>query len=171
MITLSSIKYHNDHRGVFFEVPNEDALVFKQTSISISKKNTLRGLHYQWNKPMGKKITLLRGAIIECVLDINKRSINFGKTFIFEVSKDKNPSFYIPAGYAHGFLALEDETTLLYQQTSFYNKDFDECINPLDKELAIPWQINKKTIIISERDSCAPSFSEYKNRNILWRNQ
>lgn len=167
MILLSTIKYHEDHRGVFFEIPNENEITFKQTSISMSKKNTLRGLHYQWNGPMGKKVTLIKGEILECILDINKKSATFGQTMIFKCSKKQNTCFYIPAGYAHGFLALK-ETILLYQQTCKYNKACEGCINPLDKDLNIPWGLDSRRLIISDRDSEAPSFEEYQNKNIIW---
>ena len=167
MISLSTINYLEDHRGVLFEIPNENETIFKQTSISMSKKNTLRGLHYQWNEPMGKKVTLIKGEILECILDINKKSATFGQTIIFNCSKKENTCFYIPAGYAHGFLVLK-ETILLYQQTCKYNKACEGSINPLDRSLNIPWGLSPKRLLISDRDISAPSFEEYQNKNIIW---
>lgn len=161
-----------DKRGYFFEAYNRDTkkslvdVLFKQSSVSVSKKNVLRGMHYQFEQPMGKMINVIQGHIIEKILDVRKDSNTFGKIVTYEMNSSSDYSIYIPPGFAHGFLSLSDNTIVMYKQTAYYNPLGEGCINPLMSKLDFNWPIEKHKIIISEKDLNSPSFENYsKKRN------
>ena len=160
------IEKHIDDRGFFCELPIVEGV--KQYSISKSKCGVLRGLHYQYHEPMGKQIVVLSGRIIECIVDLRRETPTFGNKYIFECDRDNNSCFYVPVGYAHGFLSVEDNTELLYFQTARYNPRGEGSINPFDETLNINWGIQKEHCLLSERDSNAESFLSFSNKKIEW---
>jgi len=156
-----------DLRGFFYESYSKEKmlteqdldLLFVQDNHSISKKDVIRGMHYQWDGPMGKLVRVSKGSIIDVIVDIRKSSDDYGKAFYFELSDKNSNQLWIPAGYAHGFVSLEDDTHVQYKCTELYNKNGESGINPLDTSLRIQW--NVKNPIMSEKDLNSKSFIEY----------
>jgi len=157
---------YEDSRGMFFQSYDESISShineeFVQDNHSYSHKNVIRGLHYQWDKPMGKLVRAVRGAAIDYFVDIRKNSPTFGEHDSVLLSAENRKMIWIPEGFAHGFLSLEDHTTVLYKCTSYYNKNGEAGINPFDPDINIKWGVEKKEAIISEKDLNSQSFWEY----------
>ena len=142
---------HNDNRGFLKEL-------FEQNKI---KKNVIRGLHLQLNKPQAKLISVMTGKIFDVVLDCRKGSPTFGRHFTINISAKDNTSLYIPEGFAHGFCSLEDNTILYYKNSNYRNKKYEAGILWNDKDLKIKWPIKKPKI--SLRDKKNLSFSKFLN--------
>ena len=160
-IFTNSVFY--DDRGEFIECYREKdfSSTFLQDNISISKKNTLRGLHFQFDPPQGKLVTVIKGSAIDIILDIKKNSDTFGKFVTVKLSEKNKKQVWIPPGYAHGFLALEDDTILFYKCTEYWNKLGEGSICPIDPQLGI--DLNVENIVMSEKDKNAQSLSEYSD--------
>ena len=165
---LIDLKYIKDDRGLFYESYKKSFLEsfgivkeFVQDNYSISKKNTLRGLHYQWDKPMDKLIRVSHGAIQDILVNIKKDSQEYGKIYYYNLSADEPKLLYAPSGYAHGFVALVNNTHVAYKCTNEYNKEGESGINPLDSNLNVQWNIDLKNAIISEKDKNLQSFFSY----------
>ena len=150
-----------DKRGEFFEIYREKDLTekFIQDNISISKKNTLRGLHFQYNPPQGKLVSVIKGSVIDIILDIRKDSKTYGKVFTILLSEKNKKQIWIPAGYAHGFLSLDDDTILFYKCTEYWSKIGEGCICPIDPHINL--DVDLSNIIISSKDRNAQSLLEY----------
>jgi dTDP-4-dehydrorhamnose 3,5-epimerase len=154
-----------DNRGYFCETYNTFLLQtigheFVQDNESCSKLHVVRGLHFQ--KPpheQGKLVRVVTGRVLDVVLDLRKKSNNFAKHICVELSAENNKQLWIPPGFAHGFLALEDDTKLVYKCTQYYNKESEATILWNDKDLKIDWTIQNP--IVSEKDSIAPAFSDF----------
>lgn len=125
--------------------------------MSRSKKGVLRGLHLQHTEPMGKAMTVISGRAYLVALNCNPESVNFNERIEVEISADYPQVFYADAGYARGFLALEDDTTILYACTGRYNGAGELAINPL--RAGIKWP--EMDYIISEKDLNAPSYQDH----------
>ncbi|WP_373600023.1 dTDP-4-dehydrorhamnose 3,5-epimerase [Paraclostridium bifermentans] len=132
---------------------------FKEDLIVTSNKGTLRGLHFQ-KKPyeQSKLIYCLKGSALDVILDIRKSSNTYGKYICINISANKGNMIYIPKGFAHGYLALEDDTIIGYKMSQEYNPEYEDGIKW--DSLDIPWNIESP--IISERDKLFKSFSDYK---------
>ncbi len=160
---------HHDDRGWFVETFNSslceklklEPQQFVQDNMSYSRYGVLRGLHYQHNPPMAKLVRVAHGRGLDVVVDIRKNSPTYGKCAKFELSSSNCHILWVPPGYAHGFLALTDNTCLCYRTTALYNKAGEGTINPFDSTLNIDWEINQQEIIVSQKDSVAQSFVEY----------
>ncbi len=156
-----------DDRGYFFESYNEQRYheagimdVFVQDNQSCSQKGVVRGLHFQ--KPpyaQAKIVRVLRGAVRDFAVDIRKGSPTYGKYVSTLLSAENFRQFYIPAGFAHGFTALEDDTVFAYKCSNFYNKASEGCIMFNDKDLNIDWQIENP--ITSEKDMHGEAFATF----------
>jgi len=164
-------KFFKDARGRFEESYNQSEfekiikskINFCQDNQSVSKKNVLRGLHYQEHPyEQSKLVKVIHGSICDVVVDLRKKSNTFGQHFKIVLSKENNLQLFVPKGFAHGFLALEEETVVLYKVDNFYNQKSEKCILFNDTTLKIDWGIEKSKIIISEKDMLGISFSEYK---------
>tara|TARA_B100000575_G_scaffold288761_1_gene289335 strand:+ start:2758 stop:3300 length:543 start_codon:yes stop_codon:yes gene_type:complete len=159
---------HHDSRGFFTEVYNKknfDKLIgkkinFVQDNFSFSLKGVLRGLHFQRKFPQGKLVRVLKGNVLDVVVDIRKDSKTFGSYFSLELSDTNHLQLWIPKGFAHGFLTLSDCAYFEYKCTEFYYPD-DECsIIWNDEDLNINWPKNIK-IITSSQDNNAMTFKKY----------
>lgn len=156
-----------DGRGYFFESYNEQRYrelgitdVFVQDNQSCSQKGVVRGLHFQ--KPpyaQAKIVRVLRGAVLDFAVDIRKGSPTYGQYVSTLLSAENFRQFYIPAGFAHGFTALEDDTVFAYKCSAFYNKASEGCIMFNDKDLNIDWQIENP--ITSVKDIHGEAFAEF----------
>ena len=156
-IKLIHTKFHPDKRGFFYEIYNIKRYKslgikdnFVQNSISISKKNVLRGLHFTIKKPQSQIVTVLEGKIFDCLVDLRPKSINFLKHYTFVLSKDKNNQLYMPPGFAHGFCVLSNKAVLHYSASKIYDYGNSNGLIWNDKDIKIKWPI--KNPIISKRD-------------------
>lgn len=162
-----------DDRGWFMESFNQqsfekalaerglDVPNFVQDNHSFSKKGVLRGLHYQLNPhAQGKLVRVVQGRAWDVAVDIRRDSETFGQWVGVELSGENHKQFWIPAGFAHGFIALEDNTQFLYKTTDYYSKECERAIVWNDPELAIEWVLEANLEpILTEKDKDAPFFS------------
>ena len=162
-----------DNRGKFFELWNAAnfqkenlKMDFFQDNLSISKKYVLRGLHFQKN-PHGqiKYVQVIKGKVLDVAVDIRKKSKTYGKHFAIELSEKNHNALWIPEGFAHGFLALEEENIFLYKCSGKYNPKAECTIKWDDSELAIKWGISNP--IVSEKDNRGVSFQTYRESNSI----
>ncbi|MCD6113544.1 MAG: dTDP-4-dehydrorhamnose 3,5-epimerase [Bacteroidales bacterium] len=157
----------SDKRGYFFESYNHAKFlekgfnhIFVQDNESKSQKGVLRGLHFQ--KPpfaQGKLVRVMKGAVLDVAVDIRKNSPYYGK-WVSVVLTDKNKFMYwIPEGFAHGFVTLEDDTVFFYKCTQVYNKESEGSILWNDPDINIKWDIDNP--ILSDKDINAPLFKDF----------
>ena len=151
-----------DGRGYFRELLIEKKInkKFIFNVVSSSKKNVIRGLHFQEKKPQGKFISVIKGKIIDIAVDIRKNSSTFGKHFKVILSERNCTSIYIPEGFAHGFAGLANENIVIYSCTNYRYKKGERGIFWNDRDLKINWTI--KNPIISSKDKKNITFKTYK---------
>jgi dTDP-4-dehydrorhamnose 3,5-epimerase len=158
-----------DSRGAFFE--SYSARAFEQAGIredfvqdnqSVSKKNVLRGLHFQ-HPPFaqGKLVRVINGRALDVVVDLRKESSTYGEVVTLILEADRNNMLYVPPGFAHGFVALEDDTIFYYKCTNFYHPASDSGLRWNDPDLNIDWGVADP--LVSEKDQLLPFFREFKS--------
>lgn len=156
-----------DERGYFFESYNQNLfkqagldLEFVQDNQSLSQKGVLRGLHFQ-NPPyaQGKLVRVITGAVLDVVVDIRKDSKTYGKWYGLELTEANKWMMYVPPGFAHGFLTLEDNTVFSYKCTNFYNKASEDCLLWNDKDININWNFDKP--LLSAKDMEGKPFKSF----------
>lgn len=154
-------KQHIDNRGYLRELTSEKEMgsKFKFVYYSKSKKNVLRGLHFQFVNPQGKYLSVIKGKIFDVMVDLRSKSKTFGKTFSIILSDKNCMSVYIPEGFAHGFLSLEKENIISYNCTNYRNIKSEVTIKWDDKKLNIKWP--SKKILLSKKDEKAITFDDY----------
>jgi len=160
-------KVFEDERGYFFESYNKEAFLrlgidqnFVQDNESKSAKGVLRGLHFQ--KPpftQGKLVRVMSGSVLDVAVDLRKSSSTFGNWVSVELTQDNKWMYWVPPGFAHGFITLEENTVFFYKCTNVYNKDSEGCIRWNDPKLNINWKIDKP--ILSDKDNTAPFFKDF----------
>jgi dTDP-4-dehydrorhamnose 3,5-epimerase len=155
-VLLITPRVFKDSRGYFLESFNNKHLPFNfvQDNQSYSEKNTIRGLHYQVNKPQGKLVRAIKGRILDVAVDIRKDSPTFKQYVAVELSSDNFKQLYIPEGFAHGFSVLSDEAEVLYKTTDYWYKEHERSLNFNDPELNIDWKIEGLPIL-SDKDKDA----------------
>lgn len=161
---------HGDSRGYFMETYNqkdmEEAglnMVFVQDNQSMSTKGVLRGLHFQKQFPQGKLVRVIKGCVFDVAVDLRKGSETFGKWFGIELSEENKKQFYIPEGFAHGFLVLSDTAEFCYKCTDFYHPGDEGGLLWNDPDVGIEWPITEDmTILLSEKDKNQSSFKELR---------
>ncbi|NKB87359.1 MAG: dTDP-4-dehydrorhamnose 3,5-epimerase [Acidobacteria bacterium] len=159
-VTLVTAARFADNRGHFLETFREAAFSdlgldvrFVQINESVSKRKTLRGLHYQLEPhAQGKLVRVLRGAVLDVAVDIRKGSPTFGKHVAAQLDATGGRMMWIPPGFAHGFCALADDTHFLYMQTHEYVPTAEAGIDPLDPELALEWPFAAEELLLSPKD-------------------
>ena len=157
-----------DARGYFFESWNEQAFAdaglnmkFVQDNQSMSVKGVLRGCHFQKEHPQGKLVRVLRGSVYDVAVDMRQSSPTFGKWFGVELSAENKKQFYIPEGFAHGFLVLSDEAEFAYKCTDFYAPGDEGGLLWNDPEVGIEWPITEDMeILLSDKDRIQPCFKD-----------
>ena len=167
-----------DSRGFFLESYNYNTFkelgienIFVQDNHSKSSKGVLRGLHFQKDEySQAKLISILRGSILDIVVDLRENSETFGECFSIELNEKDKRMLFIPKYFAHGYLTLEDNTEIFYKCDNFYNPKSEAGIMWNDRDLNIEWNfkkygINENELIISEKDKKNMSFKEYKKIN------
>ena len=149
-----------DNRGYFMETYSEKdffeaglTMKFVQDNQSKSKKGVLRGLHFQKEHPQGKLVRAVSGEVFDVAVDIRKGSKTFGKWFGVTLSSENKKMFYIPEGFAHGFLVLSDEAEFAYKCTDFYHPEDEGGLRYNDSEVGIEWPFPKDVeLTIADRD-------------------
>lgn len=162
---------YTDNRGYFIELFSEEKFsrmnlpdTFCQDNLSVNKKNVIRGLHFQLDPfVQGKLVRVLKGAVLDVAVDLRADSPTFGKHVSVLLNDSSNHILWVPAGFAHGFSVLEDQTIFHYKCTGYYNKTAESGIRYDDADLAIDWKIQSP--IVSEKDRELISFSEYKRKS------
>lgn len=158
-----------DHRGYFFESYNKETFLrlgidqnFVQDNESKSMKGVLRGLHFQ--RPphaQGKLVRVIRGAVLDVAVDLRVSSPTFGQWESVELTQDNKWMYWVPPGFAHGFVTLEDNTIFSYKCTNVYNKESESCILWNDPMLKIDW--NTPNPMLSEKDKDGVLFQDFKS--------
>jgi dTDP-4-dehydrorhamnose 3,5-epimerase len=161
---------HGDARGYFIETYNSRDfkaasgldIEFVQDNQSRSSKGVLRGLHMQkGGAAQAKLVRVLEGSVLDIAVDLRKGSPSFGQHFAIELTADNNKQFFIPAGFAHGFVVLSEYATFFYKVDKFYEPGNEVGIMYNDKDLNIDWQLATSEIILSEKDKILGSFAEF----------
>lgn len=162
---------YKDERGEFVKTLNSEEFQkygltfdFKEEYYSISQKNVLRGMHFQLPPYAHNKLVYcIKGKVLDVVVDLRKKSPNFGKAFSMELDEHKKNIIYIPKGFAHGFYALEEESIMVYKTSTVYNKDYDSGI--LWNSIDFNWPCVNP--IVSKRDSSFESFLSFSKKTIF----
>ena len=126
-----------------------------------SKKNSLRGFHFQYKFQQAKYVTVLKGKILDCVIDLRKKSKTFGKIFKIILSQKNNLALFIPEGFAHAYYSYEKENIIYYKLSNYYQPKFEDGILVTDKKIMNIWPKGKK--IISPKDKKLKTFEEFKS--------
>ncbi|MFV9549493.1 dTDP-4-dehydrorhamnose 3,5-epimerase [Algibacter sp. PT7-4] len=154
-------KVFKDERGFFLETFNENAFIeetgiktkFVQDNMSKSSIGVLRGLHFQKGTfAQAKLVQVIKGKVLDVCVDIRKESPTFGKHFSIILDEVNKKQLYVPRGFAHGFIVLEDDTIFSYKCDNFYNKASESGIIFNDKYLNINWNFPEEKMIVSEKD-------------------
>lgn len=158
-----------DNRGYFMETYNYNDfkaagldMVFVQDNQSSSRKGVLRGLHFQKTHPQGKLVRVIKGEVFDVAVDIRKDSQTYGKWAGVILSSENKKQFYIPEGFAHGFLVLSDEAEFCYKCTDFYYPEDEGVLAWDDSEINIKWPLEGiDEVIFSDKDKNRKMLSEY----------
>ena len=165
------VEVFGDARGYFMETYNEKAFhdagydfVFVQDNQSKSRKGVLRGLHMQVNHPQGKLVRCIHGEVFDVGVDLRKVSPTFGKWHGEILSEENKKQFFIPEGFAHGFLVLSDEAEFCYKCTRLYDPSDELGIRFDDPDIGIEWPMLDVDYLLSAKDRVQPSFEEVVNK-------
>lgn len=167
-------KVLNDDRGYFMESYNLRTFQdktgitqpFVQDNQSFSTKGVLRGLHYQTGEhAQAKLVRVIQGEVLDVAVDIRPNSPTFGKYESVLLTGENQKQFYIPRGFAHGFLVLSDTALFFYKCDNFYNRESEGGIIYRDASIGIDWQMNLDELLVSEKDAILP---ELKNSKPIW---
>ena len=127
-----------------------------------SKKNSLRGFHFQYKYMQSKYVTVVKGKILDCVIDLRKNSKTYGKFYKIVLSSTNGISLYIPKGFAHAYFSYEKENIIYYKLDNYYQPKYEDGINPLDKKISVNWPSNN--FLISKKDNKLGSFENFKKK-------
>lgn len=148
-----------DSRGAFMETWNLRAMseaglpsVWVQDNFSLSKKNVLRGIHYQVTNPQGKLVRVAHGAVLDVAVDLRRASSTFGKHVAVELDAESGRMLWIPVGFGHAFFVLSETAGFAYKVTEYYSPSGERTILWNDPDLAIPWPVSPGEVIVSEKD-------------------
>lgn len=168
-VFLLKPELHKDTRGSFMEAYKQKAfekligrkIDFCQDNYTTSKKGVLRGLHYQLPPfSQSKLVSVLRGTVLDIVVDIRKGSPTFGRHFTQELSAENQLQLFVPRGFAHGYITLSEDSIFMYKVDNYYQPDSEGSIAPDDPDLGIDWKFPKSEWIRSEKDQKHPSLSK-----------
>lgn len=157
-----------DERGYFMETYHQDEfkeagldLEFVQDNQSRSVKGVLRGLHFQYTKPQGKLVRVIKGKVFDVAVDLRQNSPTYGNYEGVVLSEENKKQFYVPEGFAHGFIVLSDIAEFTYKCTEFYDPDDEGGILWNDPDININWPVDEvDDVILSEKDNKWKSFKE-----------
>lgn len=163
-------KVHGDARGYFIETYNQRdfkaatglEIEFVQDNQSRSTKGVLRGLHMQrGSSAQAKLVRVIEGSVLDIAVDLRKDSPSFGQHFAIELTAENHKQFFVPAGFAHGFVVLSETATFFYKVDKFYEPGNEVGIIYNDKDLNIDWRLADNDLILSEKDKTLGTFSAY----------
>ena len=165
-VLLFTPKVHGDARGFFLQTYQTKLYaavgldrVFVQDNLSRSRRDTVRGLHYQLKHPQGKLVSVLRGAVLDVAVDLRRGSPTFGKSVAVELSEENRKQLFIPEGFAHGFRVLSDTADFFYKCTDFYAPGDEYGVQWNDPALGIPWG-NVAAPVVSPKDLNLPRLAD-----------
>ncbi|MCS5420414.1 MULTISPECIES: dTDP-4-dehydrorhamnose 3,5-epimerase [Psychrilyobacter] len=162
-----------DNRGFFMESYSKKdfeeiglKMEFVQDNHSKSKKGVLRGLHFQTKHTQGKLVRVIAGSVLDVAVDLRDGSKTFGQHYIVELTEENKRMVYVPEGFAHGFLTLEDDTEFQYKCTNYYAPEFDSGVLWNDSDISIDWNFEKyglkeEEILLSEKDKVQQTLKEF----------
>ncbi len=158
----------SDERGYFMETFHNKEfkeagidVLFVQDNQSKSKKGVLRGLHFQINNPQGKLVRVIKGEVFDVAVDLRRDSVTYGKWEGVKLSEENKKQFYVPEGFAHGFLVLSDIAEFTYKCTNFYDAEDEGGILWNDPNVGIEWPVdNIKEILLSDKDKQLKTLNE-----------
>ena len=158
-------KRYIDSRGSLREMYNKkiinwDKFIFEYATIS--KKNVLRGFHFQYKHQQSKLVTVIKGKILDVVIDLRKNSRTFGKTFSIILSENNCKSLYIPRGFAHAYFSMQKENVIYYKLSDYYYPKLEDGIYFNDKDIKAKWP--KTKFIVSKKDKLLASFQDFKTK-------
>jgi len=161
-------KVFGDSRGFFFESFNRKVFQdvtgfipdFVQDNHSRSAQGVLRGLHYQIQQAQGKLVRVVKGEVLDVAVDVRKSSPTFGQVESVLLSEDNHKQLWIPPGFAHGFVVLSESADFLYKTTDYWAPQYERCILWNDPDLAIDWQLNGLTPLLSAKDAVGTPFKQ-----------
>jgi dTDP-4-dehydrorhamnose 3,5-epimerase len=158
-VLLLTANVFRDSRGAFFESFNRNAMVeaglpreWAQDNFSQSRKNVIRGIHYQTFQPQGKLVWVAQGAVLDVAVDLRVSSPSFGRHVAVELAAASGRMLWIPPGFGHAFLVLSEEAGFCYKVTDFYSSVGERTILWNDPDLAIPWPVAQQDAILSDKD-------------------
>jgi len=159
-VLIITPKVYSDNRGAFWETWNHKTFeevgmpcTWVQDNFSVSRKNVLRGIHYQIVQPQGKLVRVAFGAVLDVAVDLRRKSPCFGQHVAVELSEENGRMLWIPEGFGHGFLVLSDQAGFAYKVTDYYNPKGERTIVWNDPELGIDWAVKPEDVIVSEKDA------------------
>ncbi|MFC5194209.1 MULTISPECIES: dTDP-4-dehydrorhamnose 3,5-epimerase [Bizionia] len=159
-----------DSRGYFFESFNQNNFFeatgqhvnFIQDNETFSTKGVLRGLHFQTGKfAQAKLVRVIKGRVLDIAVDVRPDSSTFGEFQALELSEDNKKQFFLPRGFAHGFVVLSDTAIFAYKCDNYYNKESEAGIIYNDPSLNIDWQLPEKELLLSDKDKLLPTFEAF----------
>lgn len=159
VLLLTPVIYR-DERGAFCETYNQRIMSeaslptqWLQDNFSLSKKNVVRGIHYQVTQPQGKLVRVTHGAVLDVAVDLRRSSPTFGRYVAVELSGENGRMLWIPVGFGHAFAVLSEIAGFAYKVTDYYSPAGERTIVWNDPDLAIPWPLNAAEAVVSEKDS------------------
>ena len=158
-------KRYSDVRGYLREIfikkiINWDKFIFEYATVS--KKNVLRGFHFQYKHQQSKLITVIKGKILDCVIDLRKNSSTFGEIFSTILSENNCKSLYVPSGFAHAYFSIQKINVIYYKLSDYYDPKFEDGICFNDKDINVKWP--KTKLIVSKKDKLLGSFQSFKTK-------
>ena len=168
-LKIIKFKRNNDSRGYLAETYNKKLIGGKELVFDykvVSKKNIFRGFHFQYKFQQAKYVNVLKGRILDVVIDLRKNSKTFGKIFKILLSSKNSKSLYIPKGFGHAYYSFDKENVIYYKLTNYYKPNFESGIKANDKKLKIKWP--SKNYILSSKDKNLMTFKDFcKNHKFL----
>ena len=161
---------HGDARGYFMETYTQEDMrreglnmVFVQDNQSMSRRGVLRGLHFQKQHPQGKLVRVIRGEVFDVAVDLRRSSATFGKWHGEVLTAENKKQFYLPPGFAHGFLVLSEEAEFCYKTTDFYHPEDEGGLMWNDPDIGVKWPTDGiSDLLLSEKDKVNPSFAQLR---------
>lgn len=167
-LTIIEPKVFGDHRGYFMETYNYGEfsaagldMTFVQDNQSKSKQGVLRGMHFQKNNPQGKLVRVIDGSVFDVAVDLRKNSPTLGKWYGIILSAENNKQFYVPEGFAHGFVVMSETATFVYKCTRLYDPSDEGGLAWDDPTVGIKWPIDGIEVQLSDKDKINPQFGDF----------
>jgi dTDP-4-dehydrorhamnose 3,5-epimerase len=166
-VLIFTPKIYSDARGAFLETYNERVMreaglptEWRQDNTSVSKKNVVRGIHYQVVQPQGKLVRAVYGAVLDVAVDLRRSSPTFGAHVAVELSEENGAMLWIPPGFGHGFAVLSEKAGFAYKVTDYYSPAGERTILWNDPDLGIAWPLSTEDAVVSEKDGQGSRFQD-----------